>query len=60
MKAGGDMAGILPNGQKNYFERLQEMVKQEKMTLKTAVGQMNIRYQGYACIMPAGKSETRP
>ncbi|MDR2740796.1 MAG: hypothetical protein LBB98_01395 [Treponema sp.] len=40
------MAGILPKGQKELLQgKLQEIVKQGKMTLKAAVGQMNIRYR---------------
>jgi hypothetical protein len=46
MKAGGNMAGIVRIGQKELLRgKLLKMVKQGKMPLKAAVGQMNISYR---------------
>jgi transposase len=46
MKAGGNMAGKILMGQKELLRgKLLEMVKQGKMTLKAAVGQMQVSYR---------------
>jgi transposase len=46
MKAGGNMAGKILMGQKEPLRgKLLEMVKQGKMTLKAAAGQMQVSYR---------------